>query len=294
MPISVLFSVGELNKSNEIVSMRASGIGILRLSTPIVFFALMLSVLALFLQEKVLINSQKKSQDIKLEYVKNSGDKEKIERNFVFRSKKQLFFISQFVPRDSTLKDVVILREDDQGIIAEKIVCQSIVYDGTKWNATGVISYLLDKEGKMIDTPEAFGELEIDLDEKPKEISLKQNTFSQYISLKTLKKEIKKLQGSASSAFLNNLTINYHKKIAEPLNHLFLAIGILPFALEIKKRKVGLSALGGGFIFGFLYHLIFSVSIALGKAGIILVPLSAWIAPLFFLTIGISGILLIR
>ena len=90
------------------------------------------------------------------------------------------------------------------------------------------------------------------------------------------------------------MIIRYNQKIADPLSHFFLIIGILPFALEIKKRKVGLTSLGVGFIFGFIYYFISSFSIALGKSGILLAYLSPWMAPLFFLTIGITGLLLIR
>jgi len=294
IPISVLFSLGELNKNNEITSMRSSGISIIRLSLPIIIFALLLSFISLFLQERVLIYSQKKVEDIKLEYIKRGYKGEKAERNFVFRHKNQLFFVSKFLPQENSLNDVVIFKEDKQGDIKEKIVCQTVIYDGTKWKAFNVIGYQVDKQGEIVDHPFYWENLELDLDEKPKTITLKKSSFSQFLSLNVLKKEIERLKLTASSGLLYNLIIDYNKKIAEPFSHLFLVIGVLPFALEIRKRKVGLSALGGGFIFGFIYYVIFSVSIAFGKAGIIIPALSSWVAPLFFLVMGISGLVLIR
>ena len=293
LPMAILFSIGEFNRDNEVVSMRTSGISILRLSMPIIYFALTLSFLSLFIQEKVLIYSQKKSRDIKIEFVKNKH-KENTVRNFVFRSKNQLFFVSTFDPNKDTLKNVIILKEGSSGEIKEKIVCQAIVYKDNQWKAKDIISYQLDREGRIVNQLTAQKERIIDIGEKPQSLVFKKNAFGEYLSIKQLRREIKTIGKSASSTFLNNLIIDYNKKMAGPFGHLFLAIGILPFALEIKKRKVGISAIVGGFIFGFLYYLITSVSIALGKAGVLIPYLSSWVGPLFFLVMGISGLILIK
>ena len=293
LPIAILFSIGEFNRDNEIVSMRASGISILRMSMPIIYFALFLSFLSLFIQEKVLIYSQKKARDIKIEFVENKHEKN-IVKNFVFRSKNKLFFVSIFSPQENTLKNVIMLKENSTGEIKEKTVCQTIVYENNQWKAKDLISYQLDKEGKIVNQPSSQKERIIDIGDKPQSLVFKKNAFGEYLSIKQLRQEIKTIGKAASSTFLNNLIIDYNKKMADPFGSLFLAIGILPFALQIKKRKVGISAIAGGFIFGFLYYLISSVSIALGKAGVLIPYLSSWVGPLFFLVMGISGLILIK
>ncbi len=293
LPIAILFSIGEFNRDNEIITMRTSGISIMRLSLPIICFALVLSFFSLFIQEKVLIYSQKKAQNIKVEFVKNKHGKN-IVRNFAFRDRNQLFFVSEFIPQSNILRNVVILKEGSSGEIKEKIVCQSITYKDNKWEANGLISYHLDKERRIINQPVVENKRIINIGEKPQSLEFKKNSFGEYLSLKQIRKEIKTVGRSASSTFLNNLIIDYNKKMAEPFGHLFLTIGVLPFALEIKKRKVGISALAGGFIFGFLYYFVFSVSIALGKAGVLIPCLSSWIGPSFFLVMGISGLILIK
>jgi LPS export ABC transporter permease LptG len=293
LPIAILFSLGELNKNNEIMTMRASGLSIIRLSLPILFFALALSIFSFFIQEKVIIHSQQKKNNIELEFVEQK-EKSEIEENFVFRNQNQLFFVSKFIPQKKTLKDVIILSEDNQGNITEKTLCQKIIYTHNQWIALDVISYQLDKEGRITKKPVVLPQLKIDLASNPNHLKFKKRSFSEYTPIQQLRAKIKNLNQKTSSSFFNGLLINYHKKIAEPLSHFFLAIGILPIALQIKKRKVGLSALGGGFIFGFAYYLIFSVTIALGKAGALIVPLNCWIAPLFFAIVGLSGLLLIK
>ena len=58
--VSTLYTFGELNKNNEIISIRASGLSIFRIALPVVFFSVLIAMTVFFLQEKILIHSQKK------------------------------------------------------------------------------------------------------------------------------------------------------------------------------------------------------------------------------------------
>ncbi len=294
LPISILYSLGEFNRDNEIISMRSSGISIERISLPVIAFSLLLSFIAFFLQENILIYSQKKANDIVIEFLENKPGEKKVERNFVFHSNNQLFFASEFYPQENTLKNVTILKESPEGKIEKKIMCQALVFDGEHWKAKELISYKLNENAEIAEQPLLERERIINLNLNPKELLFKKSSLSEYTPLKRIRKEIKMLKNTPSSGFVNNLIINYHKKIAEPFAHLFLAIGVLPFALEIRKRKATLSVVVGGFIFGFLYFLISSISISLGRKDILIPYLSSWVAPLFFLSMGISGLILIK
>ncbi len=296
LPISILYALGELNRNNEIVTMRSSGISVFRIASPIIFFALFLSVFSFSLQEKVLINTQRKVMDIKMTSFKKHRLNTKEIRNFVFQDDNKLFFVSRLNLKENIMTTVEIFKKDKNGDIREKMVCNSMVYINGQWKGYGIITYIITPEGAVYEE-KAYEDKDIELHKTPQEIVLARKTFGEYVSFKSLYQEIKRirrLQANISSSRINNLTIELNKKVAEPFNHLFLVVGILPFALEIKKRKVGLFAIGGGVIFGFMYYLLFSISIALGKAGVIIPSLSAWTAPLFFLVVGVTGLVLLR
>jgi len=292
--ISTLYTFGELNKNNEIVSIRASGLSILRIAFPIIFFALFLSVATFFIQEKTLMQSQKKVDDIKTQFIKKSMTTASEERNLAFASGDRIFFVQKFLPKKGILENVIIFKEGEGRRLEKKIVCKEIAYEYGFWIAKDIIEYSLDADGNISDPPTSLPTKKISLKEKPQELLLKRSIFSQFSSLSRLKKEIARLKKVKASNLLTNLTIDYYQKVAEPFSHLFIVIGILPIALEIKKRKVALSSLGIGFIFSFIYYVLSSFSIALGKSGIILPFLSVSLAPAFFLTVGITGLLLIR
>jgi lipopolysaccharide export system permease protein len=292
--ISILFTLGELNKNNEILSMRASGISVLRLSLPIIFFTLIISFSSLLLQEKVMIKSQKRIEDIKLQFVKKDFSRAREEKNFAFLSEDMIFFVGKFSPKNNTLQNAIIFKEDENNIIVKKLVCRKIVYKDNQWIGKDVMEYKLDSKGNIIGFPLSWEKKNIELKEKPEKLIIKKNAMFYSSSLKSLRKEMARLKKIKAYGLLSNLTIDYHRKLTTPFSHLFLVIGILPFALEIKKRKVALSSLGIGLLFGFVYYCFGSFGIALGKAGILLPIFSAWLAPLFFLTIGITGLALIK
>jgi len=292
--ISTLYTFGELNKNNEIISIRASGTTIIRIAFPIIFFALFLSVLTLFVQEKTLMKSQKRVDDIKTQFIKKTMANATEEHNLAFTSGDRIFFVQKFFPKKGLLKNVIIFEEGEDRKLKKKIVCKEISYEYGFWIAKDIIEYDLDLDGNISNIPISLPTKKISLKEKPQELLLKRSIFSQFSSLSHLKKEISRLKKVKANKLLANLTIDYYQKIADPFSHLFIVIGILPLALEIKKRKVALSSVGIGFIFSFIYYVLSSFSIALGKSGIILPFLSVSLAPAFFLTVGITGLLMIR
>ncbi len=292
--ISTLYTFGELNKNNETISIRTSGLSILRVAYPVIFFALVISASVFTLQEKVLIHWQKRVEDIKSQFIKKDLTTASEERNFAFTSGSSIFFVGRFVPQEKMLENVMIYKRDKDRRITKRIVCKKVSYEYGFWIGQNIIEYSLDSEGNEKGKPLNIAKGKIDLKEKPRELILKKSIFAEFSSLQSLKKEIDSLKRLSTNEALANLIIDYYHKMTEPFIHLFLVIGILPLALEIRRRKVALSSLGVGFIFGFIYYVLSSFSIALGKSGFILPFFSAWTAPFFFLTVGITGLLLIK
>ena len=305
--IGVAYTLGELNKNNEIICMRASGLSNARIVGTIIFTSLLLSLGALFLQEKVVIYSQQKAEDIKINFIKHPDQKKKELKNIIFLSDNRLFIASRFSPQENRLQGVKILKEDSQGNIYEQLVCDNLIFDGKQWKASNVAKYTLDKEGKISDKPVTWKKKEIKLDERPRSIILKstlqrgslgfhKGSFGIYLPFKMLKKRINTLRkmGSSSSKLLREATVAFHEKLSMPFTHFFLIIGLIPFVLEIKKRRGTILSLVWGVLFGVLYFAIFSISVPLGKEGVIIPELSAWITPLAFLAMGISGMAFIR
>jgi lipopolysaccharide export system permease protein len=247
----------------------------------------------LFLQEKVLIHSQKRVEDIKIEFItrkKLTAEETKL----AFASGNMIFFVQSYSPEEKVMKNVIIFEEDENQHISKKIVCSKVTYEYGFWIANDILEYTLDKTGKVSSEAVIAPTKRLALDEKPKDLVLKKSFLSEFSSLHTLRKRINSLKKISESKQLSDLIVDYHRKIVEPFTSFFLIIGILPLALEIKKRKAALSSLGVGFMFSFIYYAIYAFSLALGKSGILLPLFSAWLAPVFFITVGVTGLILTK
>lgn len=291
--ISVLYTLGELNKDNEIISIRSSGISIMRMSLPIIFLAILLSFAALFSQENILIESQKKAEELK-DILTNKKQEGKVEKNLAFIAANKIFFVRELHYQQNILKDVTIFQENKNNNITKKIICKRITYKSNIWWGENVIEYTIDGKGSIMGMPKYWTRLEIPIENTPEELILKKSSFSQYSSLKNLIKDIQRCKKLKNQNLLANFVITFYQKILDPFAHLFLIMGILPFALEIRKRMAKLSALGMGFFFCLIYYVLSSVSLAFGKAGFIMPILAAWVTPLFFITIGIIGLIIAK
>ncbi|MCK4809847.1 MAG: LptF/LptG family permease [Candidatus Omnitrophica bacterium] len=309
--ITVIYTLAVLNRNNEILGMRVFGFSLFRISAGIITLSIVISFLALFIQEKLSFNSQRKIADITLEYIKGKKVSDKELKNIIFKDKDMLFFISRFIPKSKLLEGVTIYKEDNEGNTKEELVASKIAYINGKWVAKDLTARNLDNKGRYADIIPVFWENKtIDLSLKPENLAVKKSLSGgfassifagassslsrDFSSIKKLFKEIQRLKVIKKYGRLPQFIIEFNLKLAQPFFHFFLIIGVLPFALEIKKRKAGLSSLGLWFIFGFAYYVIFSISLSLGKAGLILPHLCVWVAPLCFSIVGVSGLCLSR
>jgi len=291
--IGTLYTFADLNKNNEIISLRSCGLNVVQIALPVIIFALLVSTSLFFLQEKVLIYSQKRVEDIKTEFIKKKTPTAE-ESKLAFASGNMIFFVQSYSPQEKIMKNVIIFEEDQTQHISKKIVCSKITYEYGFWIGHDMLEYELDKTGKVSSEAIVTPTKKLTLDEKPEDLVLKKGFLSEFSSLHSLNKRINSLKKIGESKQLSDLIVDYHRKIVEPFTSFFLVIGIMPLALEIKKRKAALSSLGVGFLFSFIYYTIYAFSLALGKAGILLPLFSAWLAPVFFLTVGVTGLLLTK
>ena len=147
--ISTLYIFGELNKNNEIISIRTSGLSILRIAFPVIFFSLLISIFVFFLQERVIIHSQKKVEDIKSQFFKEDLSTLSEEKNLAFTSANMIFFAHRFLPKEQTLENVIIFEENEDRELVKKIICKKIIYEYGFWIGYDVMEYGLNEEGNI-------------------------------------------------------------------------------------------------------------------------------------------------
>ncbi len=271
--LATLYTFGRLNRNNEIIAMRSSGLSILQISKSIFAFGIILSILlfwindrivprSLFLTEKIktyMESGTKKAQEKEMEAVTNLS---------IYGLKNRLFFVTRFLPATNTLEGITILEHDKQQNITKKIVANRGEYKNGVWTFFQCVTYHYDNNGQMQDEPKYMDEEIMTIPETPQDF-LTQRQSPGYMNISQLDFYIRKLSGSGATSVIRNLTIDLYSRFSTCIAPLAIILLGVPFSLMMRKRATGLSSLGIAIMVGFLYYVVNAVSIAMGKAGIL-------------------------
>lgn len=291
--ISALYCIGNLNKNNEIISLRIQGLSIWNIAMIFIIFSLVLSMLGLFVEDRLIPVSSTYLQQI--EGYKDETASDKQISNFSFHTAEgSVIFAKDFNTEKNLLSNVNIFFQDNIGNIAEEIVAEKLSYENEQWVAYNAFTYTLNENKITTQTPKFNDKKVLAFSEKPQEFVRRHRLNWQDLSLKEMRSHIAKFQSWKTKKIVSFLEVEFHRKIALNFSALFLLLGALPFALKIGTRRVGLSSLGLAILISFLYYLIFSLSSALGKMEFFIPLIACWLPNIFFGVSGIIGLMSLR
>jgi lipopolysaccharide export system permease protein len=271
--LATLYTFANLNRNNEIIAMRSSGLSVFGISKTVIIFGVIISIFVFLVNDRFVPQALTLTQKIK-EQMETGAKKAKIiEREVInnlsmYGFKNRLFFISKFSPRTSTMEGIIILEHDARQNIVKKIVANKGIYSDGFWRFYQSITYNFDENGQILNEPQYSEEEIMPISESPHDF-LEQRQLPEIMTISQLDDYIWKLSRSGASTVIRNLKVDLYQRFTEPLTSILIILIGIPFSLMIKKRATGLSSLGVSIMVGFLYYVLNAVSIALGKAGIL-------------------------
>jgi lipopolysaccharide export system permease protein len=285
LPFSVLvatiLSVGIMSKRKEILAMKTGGISDYRIFLPYLVLALLFSFLSFIGSE--FVSPPLKEQSERLWDIKVKGLKKKasFEAERVWLREDGMIFNAKIVT-DKEIQGLTVLFIRDPWNVYKRIDAERALWKRDIWELRGVkisqfgpsgitISRLNIMDIKFPVTLEDF----IQGMKEPEEMRFKE--LYRYV------REIAK-EGLEARDYL----IAFYLRFSYPLSPLVLVMIGLPLSLLLGKRRTGgmpqsiaLSAFVGG-----LYYVTLTLSITLGKGGVIYPWLSAWGPIILFGTMG--------
>jgi lipopolysaccharide export system permease protein len=276
--LATLYTFGKLNRNNEIIAMRSSGLSIFQISKTVIIFGLVVSLLVFLVNERVvpraLVSTEKTKEEMEADR-KKTGQKEQetINNLSIYGLKNRLFFVNKFTVATNTMEGIVILEHDKQQNVIKKIVANKGVYKDGLWRFYKSITYNFDENNQVKNEVQYLEEEIMDIAETPTEF-LTQRQHPDFMNITQLNNYIWKLSNSGATTVIRNLKVDLYQRFTFPLTSIIIILLGIPFSLRMRKRATGLSSLGLSIMVGFLYYVLNAVSIALGKAGI-LTPLLA-------------------
>lgn len=286
--LSAIYMLSNLNKNNEIIAMKSSGIGLWRILAPILVMGFLISAGVFIINEKIIPITSKVSQMIRrdeLEKHKAEDSKARIIDNVaVYGSGNRIIFARSYDTANKKLSDIIMHEHDISENLVSKITAASGIWTGNSWKFFKVIIYKVDNAGKITGSPEFYSEKIMPIKERPRDFASKE-WKSDFMSYGELRKYIENFRGSGMK-IMKGLLVDLHYKLAFPFISLIIIVVAAPFALFTMRGGV-MMGIGMSIVIGLLYYATIAISLALGRAGIFPPLVSAWFGNVVFAALGI-------
>jgi lipopolysaccharide export system permease protein len=273
--LASLYTFARMNKENEIIAMRSSGLSIPRISRVVIVFGLLISLAVFWVTDKLVPKAMLISNQIQ-EQMENNSDRisknkssvEVIDNFTVYGLRNRLFYISKFYPAEKTMTGITVLEQNDKQDLTKKTVASKGVYKDGLWRFYQTVTDTYDRNGRPVEEHVYREEEIMPITETPDEF-MDQRQHPDYMNIAQLEEHIWRLKKSGAATIIRSLTIDLYQRYTAPFTSLMIVLLSIPFSLKMKKRATGFSSLGLALVVGFMYYIMNAVSIALGKAGIL-------------------------
>jgi lipopolysaccharide export system permease protein len=283
MLLTVLLSLGLLSRNNEILAMRTSGISIYRIVRPLAMVALVISFCGFLINEYLVPPTLQRSEYLRKVLLKRQVPSTRMVRNRIwFKGEQGIYNITCFEPTRKELQGVILLMIQRPFTLTKRIDASSALWNGKEWVFHEVAETEFGPDGTI--KKRYYSEKKIDIPEVPEDFQeiQKETEMMPYFQLRKYIKKIRE-EGYDATTYM----VDLHSKIAFPfLNVITIFIGV-PFSL--RSSRVGGMAFGVAMsmVIGFIYYVIFDLSVSFGHSGVLPPLFSAWAANILFSILGV-------
>lgn len=264
-----------LNRSNELIAMRAAGIGFRRLARPLLCCGLVSASLVISLNEWILPPVNERIHYLETVRIGNTEEMTFYKKDQIwFKDGPRVYHIDLFLPTEGLLRGITLYELDKQ---------------------TRPILRMSAAEGTVVDGRWTFSEVQaLDMGDHPSLTQVDHLPFDYGLdALAMLEKRPDEMNFMQLRGFIGKLrsegvpTHTYetemHARFAFGLVSILLAVVGLPFAVRPARHGGAMSGVALAIAAGFSYWLVFSFVLTLGKNGLAPPLLAAWTPNLLFL-----------
>ena len=291
--LATVITLAVLARDNEIIAMKASGIGIVGITLPILGASLMIALLVLANSEylspiatkemnyifKVKVQGNQPYGDTYIEM----GNQRALGEDIWFVAKdKVVWYIRQFDPKKKIIHDVRVFYRFDNGSIQKRIDVKKVVWNGENWEFVNGFLRTFDQEG--YGSAKYFEKKIIPILETPDDIIKKIIIHSDEMSLQELYKEIQEMTLEGKDTLKHR--VDFHQKISYPFISIVLALLAIPLSLRSSRHGGVLFCVGINLSVGFLFSFLYAMGVSLGNGGFFSPIFAAWGPLLLFASFG--------
>lgn len=288
MLVAVLFSIGVLSKNSELTAMRAGGLRVFYLARPLFVIAFLLSLLSISVNEFLVPYSMRRVRELyNIDIRGKDKSGEYSQQNLWWRSGKSFFTASTFDSRDNSLHNLLQLELNSHFEVIKRT--ESVITHWVNplfgWSMHGV-AQLRFKHNQLLERTDLTAQ-PLPIKETPADF-YDSETDPQTMSFFQLKKFIQKQEENGLPA--KKYYADLYAKLSYPFVIFICTFVVLPFAIRPARSGSMAFSFLLGLMTGFLYYVVHSFSLAMGRAEFWHPMMAAWTANILM---GLVGIILI-
>jgi lipopolysaccharide export system permease protein len=282
--LAALITLGILARNNEVVAMKAHGVSTYRIMLPLFVLAGAITVLIFICNETIVPYAARKATYIWSVKVKKEEERAFFQLNKIwYRGENAIYNIRLLEPKKNILQGVTIYYFDEAFNLRQRLDAREAQWRGDGWTfyKVAIRAFLPDGEVKT----EMYAEKDIPIPERPEDFKKGMQDPNE-MTYGELKEYVERLRSDGYDP--TRYVVELHKKVSFPFLTLIMVLMGSPLALAASHGRGGGIAQGVGvsLVIGFIYWVVFAISIAMGYAGTFPPFIAAWAPNIFFGLIG--------
>ncbi len=276
--VATLLSLGNLSRHNEIIAMRASGVSLTKIITPVLAGGLLVSVAAFINNEFIMPR-----YTMRANFIRNV-EIEKKQQRVVFQQRKlwlrgpenSIANIELVSPDRNELIGINIFKLNPDYTIRERITAKSLLWENGAWRLKNSRKYMF--KNNEVETATGDGET-YNVVDSPQDLGMIAKSSGE-MNFMELFDYVRRLKMSGYKAA--RYEVDLYNKLAFPLSSLLMVLIATPLSLQ-KVRSGGFGkGIAIAILIAFVYWALMSAGTALGRSGALPPFQAAWLADVLF------------
>ncbi|MEY2504841.1 MAG: lipopolysaccharide export system permease protein [Verrucomicrobiota bacterium] len=288
--LGLLFSLGRMSRSNEIVSMLTAGVSLPRIIAPLLIAGFLTSAVSLLLNYSLAPHAEYAHKKLLEDPQSRRAQLGVVAQVFRNRTDNRTWFIQQFYPGENVFTTVHVIQQDAQDNIVRNYIATSAAYhpESKTWELKKVKVVSYDEAGNITEIIPYTESLMIsDWSEKPFRRG-SANVRAEYLSVPELRDYLQ-FNADFPATLLAPFETHLEHRLALPWNCLIVALIAAPLGIGYSRRGI-LSSVAAAVLLVFAMNFVMHLSLALGEGARVSSWAAAWMPNIIF---GLLGVVLI-
>lgn len=292
LPLAALtasvLAVSVLSRQHEITALRACGVGLSRIVTPIVAAALLLGGVAFAANWSLIPSATANAQRIRDVRIEGRPHPSTIQRDRIWMRLERRTFLNVRMadPTNRALLGVRLYQVGEAFNLAREIDAPRVNFDHGAWTAINGLERVFEADGSV--RVERFAKRRLDLEKLPSDFS-QIEVKEEHLNYPQLRSYVANLERSGINP--GRYAVDMATRSSLPFVTVVMAVLGIPFGLIDTRRGGWGVAVGISLLLGLSYWMVYSLTISLGRGGLLSPFVAAWGANLLFLSVGAALLL---